>query len=98
MIRFPAEWEKQTAVLIAWPHATGDFSNRLESVEDTYAIIADTITEYQRLFIVCRDEDHQRHIQKIVQRHEDIDFIHAPVNDIWVRDTTLSVLTWVEAP
>jgi agmatine/peptidylarginine deiminase len=88
MIRFPAEWEKQTAVLIAWPHATGDFSNRLESVEDTYAIIADTITEYQRLFIVCRDEDHQRHIQKIVQRHEDIDFIHAPVNDIWVRDTT----------
>ena len=27
MIRFPAEWEKQSAVLIAWPHETGDFRN-----------------------------------------------------------------------
>lgn len=87
MNRFPAEWEKQSAVLIAWPHATGDFSNRLESVEETYSIIADTITEYQRLIIVCRDEQHQKHIESLVGSLEDIDFIHAPVNDIWVRDT-----------
>jgi len=44
MTRFPAEWEKQSAVLIAWPHKTGDFSNRLESVEQSYSVIADTIT------------------------------------------------------
>ncbi len=87
MNRFPAEWEKQAAVLIAWPHATGDFSNRLESVEQSYSIIADTITQYQRLIIVCRDEAHQQHIQTLVNRHEDIDFVHAIVNDIWVRDT-----------
>lgn len=87
MIRFPAEWEKQTAVLIAWPHETGDFSNRLESVEQTYSIIANTITEYQRLIIVCRDEQHQKHIEQWLNRLEDIDFVHAPVNDIWVRDT-----------
>ena len=87
MNRFPAEWEKQSAVLIAWPHATGDFSNRLESVEQSYSIIADTITQYQRLIIVCRDEQHQKHIETLVSHREDIDFIHAPVNDIWVRDT-----------
>ena len=87
MNRFPAEWEKQSAVLIAWPHATGDFSNNLESVEQSYSIIADTITEYQRLIIVCRDEQHQKHIESLVSQLEDIDFIHAPVNDIWVRDT-----------
>lgn len=87
MIRFCAEWEKQTAVLMAWPHATGDFSEYLEVVEETYSIIADTITQFQRLLIVCRDEAHQHHIQQRVERHRDIDFIHAPVNDIWVRDT-----------
>jgi agmatine/peptidylarginine deiminase len=87
MNRFPAEWEKQSAVLIAWPHATGDFSNRLESVEQTYCIIADTITQFQRLLIVCRDEQHQKHITGLVNSTEDIDFIHAPLNDIWVRDT-----------
>ncbi len=88
MTRFPAEWEKQSAVLIAWPHKTGDFSNRLESVEETYAVIADTITQYQKLLIVCRDQEHQFHIQKLVERLEDVEFVHAPVNDIWVRDTT----------
>jgi agmatine/peptidylarginine deiminase len=87
MNRFPAEWEKQSAVLIAWPHATGDFSNRLESVEQSYSIIADTITQYQPLIIVCRDESHQKHIESLVSQLEDITFIHAPVNDIWVRDT-----------
>jgi len=87
MNRFPAEWEKQSAVLIAWPHTTGDFSNNLESVEQSYSIIADTITQYQRLIIVCRDDSHQQHIQALITNYDDIDFIHATVNDIWVRDT-----------
>jgi agmatine/peptidylarginine deiminase len=87
MNRFPAEWEKQSAVLIAWPHKTGDFSNNLESVEQSYSVIADTITQYQRLIIVCRDDIHQQHIKGLITRHDDIDFIHATVNDIWVRDT-----------
>ena len=87
MTRFPAEWEKQSAVLIAWPHKTGDFSNRLESVEQSYSVIADTITQYQKLIIVCRDDGHQQHIQTLISNHDHIDFIHATVNDIWVRDT-----------
>jgi agmatine/peptidylarginine deiminase len=87
MTRFPAEWEKQSAVLIAWPHKTSDFGTRLESVEQSYSVIADTITQYQRLIIVCRDDSHQQHIQSLISNHDDIDFIHATVNDIWVRDT-----------
>jgi len=87
MTRFPAEWEKQSAVLIAWPHKSGDFSNRLESVEQSYSVIADTITQYQKLIIVCRDDGHQQHIQNLISNHDHIDFIHATVNDIWVRDT-----------
>jgi agmatine/peptidylarginine deiminase len=87
MIRFPAEWEKQSAVLIAWPHETGDFSNRLESVEATYRFIADTISRFQRLIIVCRDYSHQQHVEGLLDNIRNIDFIRAEVNDIWVRDT-----------
>ena len=87
MIRFPAEWEKQSAVLIAWPHKTGDFSNRLEAVEKTYGFIADTISHFQRLVVVCRDYSHQQHIESLLNNMRNIDFIHAKVNDIWVRDT-----------
>ena len=87
MIRFPAEWEKQSAVLIAWPHKTGDFSQRLEAVEKTYQTIADTISGFQRLVIVCRDYSHQQHIQGLLNNIRHIDFVQAKVNDIWVRDT-----------
>jgi len=87
MTRFPAEWEKQSAVLIAWPHRTGDFSNRLESVEQSYRFIAHTISQYQRLIIVCKDDSHQQHIQALLGDYNAIDFVQADVNDIWVRDT-----------
>lgn len=87
MIRFPAEWEKQSAVLIAWPHATGDFSNRLDAVEQSYGFIAETISQYQRLLIVCKDDAHQQHIQSLIKNNGNITFLHAEVNDIWVRDT-----------
>lgn len=87
MTRFPAEWEKQSAVLIAWPHKTGDFSNRLELVEQSFSFIADTISHYERLIIVCRDDNHQQHILGLLKSIENIDFIHARVNDNWVRDT-----------
>ncbi len=87
MIRFPAEWEKQSAVLIAWPHRSGDFTNRLEAVEATYLFIAKTIAQYQSLIIVCRDDSHQQHIKSLLISDHNIDYIQAAVNDIWVRDT-----------
>jgi agmatine/peptidylarginine deiminase len=87
MIRFPAEWEQQSAVLIAWPHDTGDFNNHLESIEETYSFIAKTITQYQRLIIVCHDDSHQQHIKSLLTSDYNIDYIQATINDTWVRDT-----------
>lgn len=86
MIRFPAEWEPQSAVLIAWPHETGDFIH-LDAVETSYRFIAETISHYQRLFIVCRDQDHESRISGLLDSNDNIVFIRAKVNDIWVRDT-----------
>jgi agmatine/peptidylarginine deiminase len=88
MIRFPAEWEKQSAILIAWPHQTGDFSAQMAAVEASYQFIAETISRFQRLIIVCRDESHQTHIQTLLNQNNHIVFVQAKVNDIWVRDTT----------
>ncbi|MGJ0515208.1 MAG: agmatine deiminase family protein [Methylomicrobium sp.] len=86
MIRFPAEWEPQSTVLIAWPHETGDFIH-LDEVETSYRFIAETISQYERLFIVCRDEVHESRIRGLIEHNRNIVFIHAKVNDIWVRDT-----------
>lgn len=97
MTRFPAEWEKQSAVLIAWPHETGDFLN-LEAVGQSYAFIANTISRYQALVIVCRDATHQRHIEGLLENTVNIHFIHAQTNDIWVRDTAFLTVERDGAP
>jgi agmatine/peptidylarginine deiminase len=93
MIRFPAEWEPQSAVVIAWPHASGDFTN-LSAVEDSYHFIATTISRFQPLIIVCKDGEHQQHIQAILNGNDNLHFVQAAYNDIWVRDTVFLSLEW----
>jgi len=87
MIRLPAEWERQCAVLLAWPHDTSDFATHLESVEKSYAFIAKTISEFQHAIIVCHDDNHQLHIRNLLGDTDKIYFIQAVVNDVWTRDT-----------
>jgi agmatine/peptidylarginine deiminase len=93
MIRFPAEWEPQSAVVIAWPHASGDFVN-LYAVEDTYHAIATTISRFQPLLIICKNGEHQEHIQGLLKGTGNIHFVQADFNDIWVRDTVFLSLEW----
>lgn len=93
MIRFPAEWEPQSATIIAWPHSSGDFTN-LSAVEDSYHFIATSICRFQPLIIICRDGEHQLHIQSQLQGCQQIHYIQAAYNDIWVRDTLFISLEW----
>ncbi|WP_031435542.1 agmatine deiminase family protein [Methylomarinum vadi] len=86
MIRFPAEWEAQSAVVIAWPHPSGDFTN-LTAVEDSYRFIAATIARFQPLLIVCKNDEHQQRIEAQLDSSDKIRFIQADYNDIWLRDT-----------
>ncbi|WP_198245104.1 agmatine deiminase family protein [methane-oxidizing endosymbiont of Gigantopelta aegis] len=86
MRRFPAEWEPQSAVMIAWPHSEGDFNN-LAEVEDSYSLIAQTISHYQSLIILCRDAAHQQHIEQLLNTTTQTHFIQANYDDIWLRDT-----------
>ncbi len=93
MIRFPAEWEPQSAVVIAWPHASGDFTN-LSAVEDSYHFIATTISRFQALVIICKDGEHQLHIQSLLHNPQNIHFVQADYNDIWLRDTVFLSVEW----
>ncbi len=86
MLRLPAEWEPQSAVMIAWPHPSGDFEN-LTNVELSYTAIAHTVSQFQPLLILYKDVRHQQHIQSLLKQAQNIVFIQAEYNDIWLRDT-----------
>lgn len=85
------EWAKQSAVLLAWPYAGGDFSPWLDAVEATYAHIAREVVRRERLIILCRDEAHQRHVEARLAQDTveagQVRFVCQPYNDVWVRDS-----------
>ena len=58
-LRFPAEWEAQSGVLIAWPHAGTDWAERLAGVEDTYIALVAAITRFQPVLVCVADDDVQ---------------------------------------
>lgn len=90
-VRLPAEWEHQSAILIAWPHAGTDWAPRLESVEQTYIALVAGITGFEPVVICVADADLQIYAEaRLRSARVDMDrvrFVQAPYNDTWLRDS-----------
>ncbi|MCL7714038.1 agmatine deiminase family protein [Stenotrophomonas mori] len=90
-LRFPAEWEPQSGVLIAWPHADTDWAERLAEVEETYIALVAAITRFQPVVICVADDDVETYAEmRLRSNRVDMDrvrFIPAPYDDTWLRDS-----------
>ena len=83
--RLPAEWEPQCAVQLTFPHADTDWVDTLEEVLPCFIQIAETISRYQKVLIVCRDIPATRQLlRNAVQEH--LLFAECDSNDTWARD------------
>ena len=89
--RFPAEWEPQSAVLMAWPHAATDWADRLAEVEDTYIALVAAITRFEDVVLVTVDDDLQAYARaRLASARVDMErvrFVEAPYDDTWLRDS-----------
>ena len=90
-VRFPAEWESQSAILIAWPHAGTDWAERLAEVEDTYIALVTAITRFQPAIICVADDDLQIYAEARLRSARvemaQVRFVVAAYNDTWLRDS-----------
>ncbi|UNK57437.1 agmatine deiminase family protein [Pseudoxanthomonas daejeonensis] len=90
-LRFPAEWEPQSAILIAWPHAGTDWAERLAEVEETYIALVQAITRFQDAWICVADDDLQTYAEaRLRSARVDMDrvrFIPFDYDDTWLRDS-----------
>jgi len=89
--RLPAEWETQSAILIAWPHADTDWAERLGEVEDTYVALVAAITRFQPVVICVADDDLQTYAEARLRSARvdmaKVRFVPAEYDDTWLRDT-----------
>jgi len=89
--RLPAEWEPQSAILIAWPHAGTDWAERLAEVEETYIALIAAITRFQPAIVCVPDDDVETYAEMRLRCNRvDMDrvrFVTVPYDDTWLRDS-----------
>ena len=90
-VRFPAEWEPQAAILIAWPNADTDWAERLAEVEETYIALVAAIVRFQRVVICVADDDVETYAEMRLRSNridmERVRFVSVPYDDTWLRDS-----------
>ncbi|MEN3158198.1 agmatine deiminase family protein [Alkalimonas sp. NCh-2] len=86
----PAEWAKQDAIMLTWPHSATDWAPMLAEVTEVYRQLTKEIASRQQLVIICHDAQVQRQVEAIVAELAvpagRIHLVQAPCNDTWARD------------
>ncbi|MGD1983059.1 MAG: agmatine deiminase family protein [Chromatiaceae bacterium] len=89
-VRLPAEWERQSAVMLTWPHPGGDWGAMLQPVYRTFAAIGAAVTAGQQLLSVCATPAHHQTVREALAAADAdpqrLRFAIAPSNDAWARD------------
>ncbi len=84
---WPAEWEKQYGVLLAWPHAKTDWEPRLNEIRRTFLAIARQISRFEKILIVGPDvEELRKELISAGINSEVFTLFAAQSNDTWARD------------
>ena len=90
--RYPAEWEKQACVWLAWPHNEKEWGKgKLEKLREFYKKLISTILQFQDVNLILADEVMLKEVETIhklsLQRtKQQLKKIIIPNNDIWIRD------------
>lgn len=85
----PAEWERQTAIQLTWPHDATDWKDYLDEINKTYSEMADAITRHEKLLVVS---PHCGRVRSLLEeclsasQMERVAFHECPTNDTWARD------------
>ena len=90
-LRFPAEWEPQSAILLAWPHEGTDWAGRLGEAEDTYVALVEAITRFEPAVVCVPDDDVEAYARARLSSArvpmECVRFVQAAYDDTWLRDS-----------
>jgi len=90
-LRLPAEWEPQSAILLAWPHAGTDWAERLGEVEDTVIALVAAIARFEPVLLCVADDDVEAYARaRLSSARIDmarVRFLTVAYDDTWLRDS-----------
>ncbi len=91
----PAEWSRQSAVQLTWPHADTDWAGVLEEVNRCYLRIAEETASRERLIVVTPEPEEVSALlgKNLPQRLLDnVSLCGIPTDDTWARDHSFITL------
>jgi len=89
---FPAEFEKQRAMWLSWPHKEASWPGKIETIYEPYCQFISLISEGQKVGINIADEKMKQFALLQLQTTNckpnlgNIEFYFHPTNDAWCRD------------
>ena len=85
-MRLPAEWERQSGVMLTWPDETTPWYE-LEKVQECYGRIISAILRFEKVLLVTADKEAAaKRLAELDVDTTEIRFRECPINDTWARD------------
>lgn len=81
--RLPAEWETQSATLLAWPSAGSHWHKKLDAIRDEYRALIDAILAFQPVVLLVPDGEPT---PEDLPERPDLHRLTMRYNDTWCRD------------
>ncbi|HEY2345590.1 MAG TPA: agmatine deiminase family protein [Xanthomonadaceae bacterium] len=89
--RFPAEWEPQSAVLVAWPHEGTDWAARLPAIEASYVALIGAIARFQTALVCVASAGLRERASRLLEAAgmpaERVRYVEVEYDDTWLRDS-----------
>ena len=95
----PAEWHRQSAVQLTWPHAETDWLPYLDEIQETFVHIAKAVTQYEHLIVAAKHpDDVRRQLEESLTSEEmqRVSIYECDNDDTWARDHAFITLIGTE--
>ncbi|PAF42290.1 agmatine deiminase family protein [Helicobacter sp. 11S03491-1] len=86
MRRLKAEWEKQQAIMLAFPHKESDWKDYIEEARENFLAIIKQIIKFEKVIVCVDTQDFEG--KKILEKYTSsfLEIISLRTNDTWARD------------
>jgi agmatine deiminase len=87
----PAEWEKHSAVWLAWPYDNTTFPDLIPDIEKSYCQIIKSLEGSEKVNLIIRPEEKERIKNILINFGADMNnivFFEQNYADVWTRDYT----------
>jgi len=82
----PAEWERQDAIILAWPHSGTDWAPMLHEAQACFSRVAQAIVSEMALIVITPEVEEVRRQLAHIDNHDRIIYQSIATNDTWARD------------